>query len=101
MWRIYARKAPMAAQFPRMRSVGWISDAELVRAIATSLCLMTGGVIFGRTNTHLWVQVTEVVPIIGDLLRGGKQNLPQSQTVLRSAGDGIAFAHTRPAGRCW
>src|SRR5215475_5238882 len=91
----------MEGQFPTMRSVGWIGDIELVWAIATSLCLVTGGVICGRTNTHLWVQVAKVVPIIGDLLRGGKQNLPQSQAVLRGAGDGIAFGHTRPAGRCW
>jgi hypothetical protein len=46
----------------------------------------------GSTNTHLWVQVAKVVPIIGDSLAGCKQNLLDKQAVPTSVNVGIAFA---------
>jgi hypothetical protein len=46
----------------------------------------------GSTNTHLWVQVPKLVPIIGDSSSVREQNLLEVQTVPRSASVGIALA---------
>jgi hypothetical protein len=57
----------------------------------------------GSTNTHLWVQVAKVVPIIGDSFARCKQNILDKQAVPKVSTLALLLpeAHTAAPQHRW